>query len=131
MEIAEVAIAKELIHVDCGLEVAKCQAREGRTAEGLFALWFNDRRYATGYAGADDIFGPYVKAEDPLLATDLAAGIVGPGGQDVVTGPHDETWILFHGWASEGYRRLYLAPLNWQNHMPTLEMNGREPLPMP
>lgn len=92
---------------------------------------FNDRRYATGYAVADDIFGPYVKAEEPFLATDLAAGLVGPGGQDVVTGPHGETWILFHGWAPDGYRRVYLAPLDWENDVPTLELDGRDPLPMP
>jgi arabinan endo-1,5-alpha-L-arabinosidase len=92
---------------------------------------YNDRRYASGYAVADVIFGPYVKAEEPLLATDVAAGVVGPGGQDVLLGPHGETWILFHGWAPDGYRRLYLAPLEWQNGVPTLELNGREPLPMP
>jgi beta-xylosidase len=92
---------------------------------------YNDRRYATGYALADDIFGPYVKAKEPLIATDLAAGLVGPGGQDVVTGPHGGTWIVFHGWAPDGYRRLYLVPLDWQNGMPTLGLNGRDPLPMP
>src|SRR5919108_5295986 len=48
---------------------------------------YYDRRYATGYAVADDIFGPYVKAKEPLLETNLAAGLVGPGGQDIVTGP--------------------------------------------
>jgi arabinan endo-1,5-alpha-L-arabinosidase len=92
---------------------------------------FNDRRYAAGYAVAENIFGPYVKAEEPLLATDLAAGIVGPGGQDVVIGPHRETWILFHGWSPEGYRLLYLAPLDWQDDQPVLELDGRDPLPMP
>jgi beta-xylosidase len=92
---------------------------------------YNDRRYATGYAVADDIFGPYVKAGDPLLGTDLAAGIVGPGGQDLLTGPHGATWIVFHGWAPDGYRRLYIAPLDWQNGIPMLGLNGREPLPMP
>ncbi|HJR78703.1 MAG TPA: glycoside hydrolase family 43 protein [Anaerolineales bacterium] len=92
---------------------------------------YNDRRYATGYAVADNIFGPYVKAEEPLIATDLAAGLVGPGGQDVVTDDDGETWIMFHGWAPDGYRRLYLAPLAWHNGLPTLELNGRDPLPMP
>ena len=92
---------------------------------------YNDRRYAASYAVADEIFGPYVKSEEPLLATDLAAGLIGPGGQDVVTGPNGETWILFHGWAPDGYRRLYLAPLEWQNDVPTLELEGRDPLPMP
>lgn len=92
---------------------------------------YNDRRYATGYAVADDIFGPYVKSEEPLLATDLSAGVVGPGGQDVVTGPQGETWILFHGWSPEGYRRLYLAPLDWESGQPTLELHGKDPLPLP
>jgi beta-xylosidase len=92
---------------------------------------YNDRRYATGYAVADDIFGPYVKAEEPLIATDLAAGLVGPGGQDVVTDDDGETWIMFHGWAPDGYRRLYLAPLEWQNGMPMLGLNGRASLPIP
>lgn len=92
---------------------------------------YNDRRYATGYAVGDAIFGPYAKAEEPLLATNLGAGLIGPGGQDVVTGPHGGSWILFHGWAPAGYRRLYLAPVDWQNEMPTLELNGREPLLMP
>jgi arabinan endo-1,5-alpha-L-arabinosidase len=92
---------------------------------------YNDRRYATGYAVAEDIFGPYVKAEEPLIATDLAAGLVGPGGQDVVLDPDGDSWILFHGWAPDGYRRLYLAPLDWQNDIPTFELHGRDPLPMP
>jgi arabinan endo-1,5-alpha-L-arabinosidase len=92
---------------------------------------YYDRSYATGYAVADNIFGPYVKAEGPLVATDLSAGLVGPGGQDIIIGPQGGTWILFHGWAPDGYRRLYLAPLDWQNGVPTLGLSGRDPLPMP
>jgi arabinan endo-1,5-alpha-L-arabinosidase len=92
---------------------------------------YNDRRYAVGYAVAEEILGPYVKGEDPLLKTDLAAGLVGPGGQDILTGPHGETWILFHGWAPDAYRRLYLGPLDWEAGAPVLELTGREPLPVP
>ena len=92
---------------------------------------FNDRRYAVGYAVSERILGPYVKAERPFLATDLAAGVVGPGGQDIVTGPRGGTWILFHGWAPDGYRRLYLAPLRWENGVPIIEFPGRDPLPIP
>jgi arabinan endo-1,5-alpha-L-arabinosidase len=104
--------------------------------EGKYYLFYsanayNDRRYAAGYAVADDIFGPYVKAEGPLIDTDLAAGLVGPGGQDIVRGPRGETWVLFHGWAPDGYRRLYLAPLEWQNGIPNFALNGHDPLPMP
>ena len=92
---------------------------------------YNDRRYAAGYAVADDVLGPYVKAEGPLLKTDLTAGLVGPGGQDILTGPRGGTWIVFHGWAPDGYRRLYLAPIDWQNGAPVLELDGRDPLPVP
>jgi len=92
---------------------------------------YNDRRYATGYAVAEDILGPYVKADGPFLATNLGAGLVGPGGQDIVIGPHGGTWILFHGWAPGGYRRLYLSPLDWQNSAPVLGLTGRDPLPVP
>jgi beta-xylosidase len=92
---------------------------------------FNDRRYAVGYAVADEILGPYVKAEGPFLATDLAAGVVGPGGQDIVTRPRGGTWIMFHGWAPDAYRRLYLAPLTWESGVPLLGLHGRDPLPMP
>jgi len=92
---------------------------------------YNDRRYGVGYAVAEEILGPYIKAEDPLLKTYLAAGLVGPGGQDILTGPGGGTWILFHGWAPDGYRRLYLGPLDWQNGAPILELNGRDPLPVP
>ncbi|MGB8982032.1 MAG: glycoside hydrolase family 43 protein [Anaerolineales bacterium] len=89
---------------------------------------YNDQRYATGYAVADTILGPYVKVTKPFLATDLTASLVGPGGQDIVIGPHGGTWILFHGWAPEGYRRLYLAALDWENGTPILQLNsGREP----
>lgn len=105
--------------------------QDGRYYLFYSANAFNDRRYAVGYAVADDILGPYVKAEGPFLATDLAAGLVGPGGQDIVTGPRGGTGILFHGWAPDGYRRLYLAPLTWEAGAPVLAINGREPLPLP
>lgn len=104
--------------------------------DGKYYLFYSanayyDRRYGVGYAVADEILGPYVKAEGPWLATNIGAGLVGPGGQDIITGPHGDTWILFHGWAPDGYRRLYLLPLDWESDLPVLELNGRDPLPMP
>jgi arabinan endo-1,5-alpha-L-arabinosidase len=92
---------------------------------------YDDRRYAVGYAVAENIFGPYVKAQGPFLATDLAAGLVGPGGQDIVSGPHGGTWMLFHSWAPDAYRRLYLLPLDWDSGLPVPMWNGRDPLPVP
>jgi hypothetical protein len=38
MEIAEVNIAKELIHVDCGSKIAGCQAQAGRAAKEVSVL---------------------------------------------------------------------------------------------
>ena len=92
---------------------------------------YNDRRYAVGYAVADSVLGPYEKSVDPLLKTDLPAGIVGPGGQDIVIGPQGGEWMLYHGWAPGGYRRLYLSPLTWENGTPVVTPDGKNPIPMP
>src|SRR5829696_1812876 len=113
------------------VEAPTLWSKDGKYYLFYSANVYNDRRYAVGYAVAEEILGPYVKAEDPLLKTDLAAGLVGPGGQDILTGPHGETWILFHGWAPDGYRRLYLGPLNWETGAPVLELTGRDPLLVP
>jgi arabinan endo-1,5-alpha-L-arabinosidase len=83
---------------------------------------FSSPRYAIGVAVADDIRGPYEKAADPLLTTQLKAGLVGPGGQDVVTGPDGQTWLLFHTWAPEAYRSLSILPLSWVDGWPVVEL---------
>lgn len=92
---------------------------------------YNDQRYAVGYAAAFTISGPYTKPKDPLIKTNLAAGLVGPGGQDIVIGPHGGEWVLIHGWSPDGYRRLYLYPLTWQDGKPVVKIEGKNPLPMP
>ncbi len=93
---------------------------------------YNTPDYAVGYAVADKILGPYTKPEDPLLKTILSARIVGPGGQDIVVGPKGGDWILFHGWAGAAeYRRLYLAPLDWENGVPVVKIEDNQPIAMP
>lgn len=92
---------------------------------------YNDQRYAVGYAVASDILGPYEKVPGPFLKTNIGAGIVGPGGQDIVIGPRGGLWMLYHGWAPDGYRRLYLAPLTWENGVPQVTPDGKNPLPLP
>jgi arabinan endo-1,5-alpha-L-arabinosidase len=92
---------------------------------------YNDRRYAVGVAVADQVLGPYIKQEEPFLKTDLPLGLVGPGGQDVVVGPKGGDWLLFHGWAGGGYRRMYLAPLLWNDGTPVLGLDKRDPVLMP
>lgn len=119
------------------------QAWEGVLVEGP-TLWKHDgryylfysandyasRRYATGYAVAGDVLGPYEKAKEPLLATTLPAGVVGPGGQDVVLGPDGNTWIVFHDWSPTGTRHLDLARLDWVDGVPTVTLT-RDPQEVP
>jgi beta-xylosidase len=92
---------------------------------------FNSPDYAVGYAVAEDPRGPYEKAPEPLLKTVLPAGIVGPGGQDIVLDAEGETWLLFHGWTPEGYRSLNLAKLDWEGAVPRVAGLSRAPQPGP
>ncbi|QFG68700.1 glycoside hydrolase family 43 protein [Ornithinimicrobium pratense] len=89
--------------------------------EGTYVLLYsaNDyggQDYAVGYATAEDVTGPYVKHPDPLLAsTGSAPEYVGPGGQDVVTGPDGQDYVLFHSWRGETtYRAMNVLPLSWE-----------------
>ena len=88
-------------------------------------------RYAAGVAVADSVLGPYEKAAEPVLESVLNAGIVGPGGQDVVTDTQGRTWILFHGWNAAGVRVMHLARLEWQDGIPVAGPFSRDPLPGP
>lgn len=88
-------------------------------------------KYAIGYAAADAVLGPYQKPAGPLLKTTLAAGIVGPGGQDIVTDEDGEPWMLYHAWAPGGYRHMRLDRLVWRDGVPVVEGPSREPQPAP
>jgi beta-xylosidase len=88
-------------------------------------------KYAVGWAAAEQPRGPYEKSREPLLASQLPAGIVGPGGQDIVLDAEGQAWLLFHGWRPGGYRALYLAPLDWTEAGPQVAPLSREPLPAP
>lgn len=96
--------------------------------EGKYYLFYsaNDyqaRDYGVGYAVADHVEGPYVKAAlNPILKTSIPAGVVGPGGQDIVLGPDGQTYLLFHAWRPQGYRGLDLAPLVWENGAPAVKL---------
>jgi beta-xylosidase len=81
-------------------------------------------KYATGYATADKVTGPYRKAPQPLLSTS-GSGILGPGGQDVVAGPGGATYLAVHGWDPAITRRgMYLLPLTWQGAQPVVRPAG-------
>jgi beta-xylosidase len=105
--------------------------REGKYYLFYSANAFNSPDYAVGYATSDSITGPYDKFPDPILKTNLRAGIVGPGGQDIVTGPDGDTWMLFHTWTPEGDRALGLARLEWLDDFPEIGELSRNPMDAP
>lgn len=75
-------------------------------------------QYATGYATASRLEGPYEKADGPLL-TSAGTGVTGPGGQDVVTDASGATSLVFHGWdPAVIYRAMYVAELGWDGDTP-------------
>jgi arabinan endo-1,5-alpha-L-arabinosidase len=92
---------------------------------------YTSRRYAVGYAVAENILGPYQKAAQPLLSTNLKAGVVGPGGQDLVEDALGDTWMLFHSWAAEGVRKMFITQLAWDSGVPVPLRLSEEPQPLP
>lgn len=96
--------------------------RAGRYVLFYSAGHYGDNGYATGYAVADRLTGPYAKAAEPLMSTGSFAGAVrGPGGQDVVTGPDGRDRIVFHGWDADRARRfLYAADLGLADGRPVV-----------
>jgi beta-xylosidase len=89
-------------------------------------------RYAVGYAVAESPLGPYQKAKQPLLASNIKNAVVGPGGQDIVLDKDNETWMLYHSWGP-GYRSMSIDALVWEGDTPVLQgPNGRRmPQPAP
>jgi beta-xylosidase len=82
---------------------------------------YGGEKYATGYATAPKIDGPYKKGPEPLMTTD-EIGVIGPGGQDVVELPGGKTRIVFHGWdAAIVSRGMYVADLTWDGNRPVVE----------
>jgi len=81
--------------------------------------------YATGYATAESVLGPWTKHGDPLMTTDLSDGrYLGPGGQDVIAGPDGDV-IVFHSW-DENYiqRGMNVLPLTWVDDEPVVFGSG-------
>jgi beta-xylosidase len=113
------------------VEAPTLYKRNGKYYLFYSANAYNDRRYAVGYAVAHKIDGPYTKPlKTPLLATRIPAGIVGPGGQDLVIDDDGELWMLFHAWSPAGYRNLNAAKMNWADGVPSVNLT-REPQPVP
>ncbi|MFC7915481.1 family 43 glycosylhydrolase [Streptomyces sp. NPDC057386] len=94
--------------------------RQGRYVLFYSAGPYSNDAYRTGYATAEHLTGPYTHAAQPLMTTDsFSRTVLGPGGQDVVTGPDGRDRIVFHGWS--GTRRvMYLAELGFTDGRPVV-----------
>ncbi len=105
--------------------------------EGKYYLFYsaNDYsspNYAVGYAVADNVLGPYEKPlSQPFLKTSIPAGVIGPGGQDIVFDPDGDTWMLYHTWDPESFRHMRIDELTFEDGAPVLLGPEREPQPMP
>jgi hypothetical protein len=68
----------------------------------------------------------------PILKS--TADVIGPGGGSVVTGPHGDDWLVYHGRAvAGGPRTLRFDPLVWNDAAdpPTLTVRGPTTSPQP
>ena len=95
--------------------------------DGTYYLFYsaNDyggENYATGYATARKLTGPYRKAPEPLLTTEgLEGAAIGPGGQDIVTDEQGQDHILFHDWDDQIiYRGMNITELTWTDGTPVV-----------
>ena len=86
--------------------------------------------YATGYAVADSLLGPYTKAAAPLMQT--TGEVSGPGGPEVVAGPDGDTYLLYHSWEDgTSYRAMSVDELRWAGGTPVVRGPSRDPQPVP
>jgi hypothetical protein len=112
--------ATELIHNDLPFEGRVVEAPTLVEHDGAYYLFysandFGGGNYRTGWARSASLTGPYVKSRTELMTTDQFHGmVVGPGGQDVFTGPDGRPAIVFHGWdPTYTYRAMYESALQW------------------
>lgn len=86
---------------------------------------FNSGRYFVNYATADSLHGHYTQREGQLLNTaTLGNTYPNPGGEDVLTAPHDN-FLVFHAYTSATIRALFAVGLHWDHHdRPMLVLNS-------
>ena len=80
--------------------------------------------YATGYAVADSLLGPYTKGAEPLLTTASSGDrYLGPGGQDVVVAPDGTDRLVFHSWDDLYIQRgVNVVPMTFTDGVPAVEL---------
>jgi arabinan endo-1,5-alpha-L-arabinosidase len=93
--------------------------RDGQLVMLYSANNYGDDSYAVGAAIAPGLDGPWTKLDEPILSTEgTDSRLLGPGGQDVVTGPDGDV-LIFHGWdAAYSYRAMFTLPLEWDGAVP-------------
>ena len=99
--------------------------------DGAFVLLYSANsyagaEYATGYATANNITGPYTKAAEPLLSTEATQGrYTGPGGQDVITDAHGDDHLVFHDWDDAiFYRSVHVVDVTFGGGKPVVTLPG-------
>ena len=60
------------------------------------AGFYASKDYAIGYAVADHPFGPFVKADENPIISQVEGKISGPGHNSVVTGPDGRLYCVYH-----------------------------------
>lgn len=97
--------------------------------DGTFFLFYSANgyggdAYATGYATATSLTGPYTKSAEPFLSTENTDGrYTGPGGQDVLTDAEGNDHILFHDWdPAVIYRGIHVADLTFEGGKPVVAL---------
>jgi GH43 family beta-xylosidase len=124
-----------LIRQDRAWEGGVVEGPTLRTHGGKYYLFYSannygDGSYATGYAVADSLRGPYAKPAGPLVVSEGA--VVGPGGGEVVVGPDGNDWMLYHSWENGlSYRSLSADRIDWDGAAPVLRGPSRAAQPVP
>jgi arabinan endo-1,5-alpha-L-arabinosidase len=97
--------------------------------DGSYVLFYsaNDyggEEYATGFGTSPSVTGPFTKADEPLLTTELTDGAyLGPGGQDIVAAPDGGDVIVFHSWDELFIQRgVNVVELDWSEGVPSVDL---------
>jgi beta-xylosidase len=127
---------------DASWEGALIEAPTLLERDGTYFLFFSANaydtaNYAVGYATSDTLTGPYVDSEsNPILAHGGRA--VGTGHQSILADDDGDMWMAYHAWdasgvgyASGGWRSLWIDPLTFENGQPVVHGPNASPQPVP
>jgi len=102
------------------------QAWQGNLIEAPFLTKYNDfyhlffsantygnSNYNIGHAYSSALTGPYTQAQGPLLQD--VDKLIGPGGQNVVTSPNGQLWLVYHSWIDSTFstRVMDISPMSF------------------